>query len=160
MIRARAARCREGGLSSTDERVRGHVTEVTQACWKSSEWSPFGTNTFFVSLIGKFRCPNFATSRANFAKISLVFFYFSLVRTGKSAKNFFAVGVDLALYIYSKLRSGRTGLLVAQAHVRRHADAGAGRYDPSRTHAQIQSAQGGLSAGGLSTVATGRSAVH
>ena len=24
-IRARAGRCREGGLSSTDERVRGHV---------------------------------------------------------------------------------------------------------------------------------------
>ena len=32
-IRARAGRCREGGLSSTDERVRGHVTEVTQALW-------------------------------------------------------------------------------------------------------------------------------
>ena len=32
MIRARAGRCREGGLSSTDERVTvsGHVTEVTQ----------------------------------------------------------------------------------------------------------------------------------
>ena len=30
--RARAGRCREGGLSSTgDERVRGHVTEVTEA---------------------------------------------------------------------------------------------------------------------------------
>ena len=29
-IRARAGRCREGGLSSTDERVRGHVTKVTQ----------------------------------------------------------------------------------------------------------------------------------
>ena len=38
-IRGRAGRCREGGLSSTDERVRGHVTEVTQALWKSSEWS-------------------------------------------------------------------------------------------------------------------------
>jgi hypothetical protein len=36
-ICARAGRCREGGLSSTDERVRGHVTEVTQALWKSSE---------------------------------------------------------------------------------------------------------------------------
>ena len=31
---------REGGLSSTDERVRGHVTEVTQALQKSSKWSP------------------------------------------------------------------------------------------------------------------------
>jgi hypothetical protein len=30
-IRALAGHCREGGLSSTDERVRGHVTEVTQA---------------------------------------------------------------------------------------------------------------------------------
>ena len=30
-MRARAGRCREGGLSSTDERVRGHVTEVTEA---------------------------------------------------------------------------------------------------------------------------------
>ena len=39
-IRARAGRCREGGLGSTDERVRGHVTEVTQALWKSSKWSP------------------------------------------------------------------------------------------------------------------------
>ena len=28
-IRARAGRCREGGLSSTDERVSGHVTEVS-----------------------------------------------------------------------------------------------------------------------------------
>jgi hypothetical protein len=28
--RARAGPCREGGLSSIDERVRGHVTEVTQ----------------------------------------------------------------------------------------------------------------------------------
>jgi hypothetical protein len=27
----------KGGLSSTDERVRDHVTEVTQALWKSSE---------------------------------------------------------------------------------------------------------------------------
>ena len=25
---------------ATDERVRGHVTEVTQALWKSFEWSP------------------------------------------------------------------------------------------------------------------------
>ena len=43
-IRARAGRCREGGLtcglSSTDERVRGHVTEVTQALRKSSKWPP------------------------------------------------------------------------------------------------------------------------
>ena len=39
-IRARAGRCCEGGLSSTDEHVRGHVTEVTQALWKLSEWSP------------------------------------------------------------------------------------------------------------------------
>ena len=30
---ARAGRCREGGLSSTDERVMGQVTEVTQALW-------------------------------------------------------------------------------------------------------------------------------
>ena len=37
-----AGPCREGGLSSTDERVtvRGHVTEVTQALRKSSKWSP------------------------------------------------------------------------------------------------------------------------
>ena len=35
-ICARAGSCREGGLSSTDERVRGHVTEVTQALRKSS----------------------------------------------------------------------------------------------------------------------------
>ena len=28
-IRPNASPCREGGLSSTDERVRGHVTEVT-----------------------------------------------------------------------------------------------------------------------------------
>ena len=34
-----AGPCREGGLSSTDERVRGHVTEVTQALGKSSKWS-------------------------------------------------------------------------------------------------------------------------
>ena len=88
-----------------------HVSNVLSDKWQNicPRGSRIGTNTFFVSLIGKFRCPNFATSRANFAKISLVFFYFSLVRTGKSAKNFFAVGVDLALYIYSKLRSGRTG---------------------------------------------------
>ena len=39
-IRPNAGPCREGGLSSTDERVRGHVIEVTQALWKSSEWSP------------------------------------------------------------------------------------------------------------------------
>ena len=42
-------------------------------------WAQVGTNTFFVSLIGKFRCPNFATSRANFAKVSLETFDFSLV---------------------------------------------------------------------------------
>ena len=29
VIRARAGRCHEGGLSSTDERVRGHVLDVT-----------------------------------------------------------------------------------------------------------------------------------
>jgi hypothetical protein len=29
-----------GGLSSTDERVRGHVTKVIQALCKSSKWSP------------------------------------------------------------------------------------------------------------------------
>ena len=39
--------CREGGLSSTDERVRGHVTEVTQALSKSSKWSgPRVTHTY------------------------------------------------------------------------------------------------------------------
>jgi hypothetical protein len=32
--------CVRVGLSSTDERVRGHVTEVTQALLKSSKWSP------------------------------------------------------------------------------------------------------------------------
>ena len=41
---ARAGRCREaeGGLtlSSTDKRVRGHVTEVTQALQKSSMNGP------------------------------------------------------------------------------------------------------------------------
>ena len=35
-----AGPCREGGLSSIDERVRGHVTEVTQALRTSSKWSP------------------------------------------------------------------------------------------------------------------------
>ena len=30
----------EGGLSSTDEHVRGPVTEVTQALSKSSKWFP------------------------------------------------------------------------------------------------------------------------
>jgi hypothetical protein len=35
-----AVAVRGGGLSPTDERVRGHVTEVTQALWKLSEWSP------------------------------------------------------------------------------------------------------------------------
>jgi hypothetical protein len=30
-IHPNAGPCREGGLSSTDERVRGHVTEATQA---------------------------------------------------------------------------------------------------------------------------------
>ena len=39
-IHARAGRCREGGLSSANERVRGHATEATKALWKSSEWSP------------------------------------------------------------------------------------------------------------------------
>ena len=45
-IRARAGRCREGGLSSTDERVRGHVTEVTEALRKSSKWSPRVIHTY------------------------------------------------------------------------------------------------------------------
>ena len=36
-IRPNAGPCREGGLSSTDERVRGPVTEVTQALRKSSD---------------------------------------------------------------------------------------------------------------------------
>ena len=49
-IRARAGRCREGGLSSTDERVRGHVTEVTQALRKSSEWYPV-SSTRIVEMI-------------------------------------------------------------------------------------------------------------
>ena len=39
-IRPNAGPCREGGLSSTDERMRGPVTEVTQALLKSSKWSP------------------------------------------------------------------------------------------------------------------------
>ena len=39
-IRPNAGPCREGGLSSTDERMRGPVTEVTQALRKSSKWSP------------------------------------------------------------------------------------------------------------------------
>ena len=39
-IRPNTGPCREGGLSSIDERVRGHVIEVTQALWKSSEWYP------------------------------------------------------------------------------------------------------------------------
>ena len=39
-IRPNAGPCREGGLSSTDERVRSHVAEVTQALQKSPEWSP------------------------------------------------------------------------------------------------------------------------
>jgi hypothetical protein len=38
-IRPNAGPCPEGGLSFTDERVRGHVTEVTQALSKSSKWS-------------------------------------------------------------------------------------------------------------------------
>eukprot|EP00966_Prymnesium_polylepis_P099556 2305761-Prymnesium_polylepis.1 len=33
-----------------------------------------GTNTFFVSLIGTFRCPNLATSTANFEKKSIALF--------------------------------------------------------------------------------------
>ena len=39
-IRPSAGPCREGGLSSTDERVRVRVTEVTQALRTSSKWSP------------------------------------------------------------------------------------------------------------------------
>ena len=39
-IRPNAGPCREGGLGSTDERVRGHVTEVTQALCKSSKRVP------------------------------------------------------------------------------------------------------------------------
>ena len=50
-IRARAGRCREGGLSPTDERVRGHVTEVTQALWKSSEWSPCHPHVQYIEII-------------------------------------------------------------------------------------------------------------
>ena len=38
LIRPNAGPCLEGGLSSTDERVRGRVTEVTQALSKSSKW--------------------------------------------------------------------------------------------------------------------------
>ena len=39
-IRPNAGPCHEGGLSSTDECVRGHVPEVTQVLRKSSKWSP------------------------------------------------------------------------------------------------------------------------
>ena len=58
-----------------------HVSNVLSDKWQNicPRGSRIGTNTFFVSLIGKFRCPNFATSRANFAKISLETFDFSLV---------------------------------------------------------------------------------
>ena len=45
-IRPNAGPCREGGLSSTDERVRGHATEVTQALSKSSKWSPRHPHTY------------------------------------------------------------------------------------------------------------------
>ena len=44
-IRARASCC-ESGLSSTDERVRGHVTEVTQALRKSSNIGPRVADTY------------------------------------------------------------------------------------------------------------------
>ena len=50
-IRPNAGPCREGGLSSTDERVRGHVTEATQALRKSSKWSPCHIYTRIVEMI-------------------------------------------------------------------------------------------------------------
>ena len=61
-IRARAGRCREGGLSSTDERVRGHATEGTQALSEVVHMVTV-SSTRIVEMIGAYpKCSHFVTS--------------------------------------------------------------------------------------------------